>query len=91
MVTKRIKPIIKEAPQSNFFYLNHSLENLFAPPGIEILLSKQAYQKYSWVRQYFQKNHRKVILFGLKNNHFCPLLLVLEFPKIKLASIWETF
>jgi len=64
MVMKNVKIASKKS--ANFFYLNNTLKNIFAPEGVEILESPVAFKKYSWLKKYWQEKPKEGYFIWVK-------------------------
>ncbi len=70
---QNVKLALSQKTSVNFLYLNHHLEKLNAPSGVEILLSPLAYKKYKWVRKYFISPPKEGYFIWVKNQPSHPL------------------
>lgn len=68
---KNVKSVLPK--NANFYYLDHSLKNIFAPDGVEILASNKAYQKYTWLRKYFHQVPKEGYFIWVKKQPQKPL------------------
>ncbi|MGC8944142.1 MAG: SufB/SufD family protein [Minisyncoccia bacterium] len=60
--------------KNNLYYLNHEVLKINPPEGVEILLSKDAYYKYSWTKKYFEGEPKDGYFIWVKKQPKTPLL-----------------
>lgn len=81
MVMKNVK--IAQKKSANFYYLNHTLENLYSPLGVEILESPIAFKKYPWSRKYFDKKPQEGYFIWVKQQPDKPLITCVAISQAK--------
>lgn len=74
------------AQVNNFYYLNHKLLHINPPEGVEILLSQDAYKKYSWTKQYFVKPPVEGYFIWVKKQPSIPLITCVALSQKKISQ-----
>ena len=71
---------------NNLYYLDHKALNIAPPQGVEILLSKEAYQKYSWTKKYFGKEPSDGYFIWVKKQPKVPLVTCVALSQEKIEQ-----
>jgi Fe-S cluster assembly scaffold protein SufB len=71
---------------NNLYYLDHKALNITPPQGVEILLSKEAYQKYSWTKKYFGKEPSDGYFIWVKKQPKVPLVTCVALSQEKIEQ-----
>ncbi|MGC8651049.1 MAG: SufB/SufD family protein [Minisyncoccia bacterium] len=79
---RNVKSVTKKS--ANFYYLNHALVSIYAPFGVEILESFQAYQKYPWAKQYFNQIPKEGYFIWVKKQQSNPLSTCVAISQSKI-------
>jgi uncharacterized protein len=81
MVMKNVRIVPKKS--ANFYYLDHTLKNMFAPEGVEILESPVAFKKYSWLKKYWQQQPKEGYFIWVKQQPEKPLITCVAISRLK--------
>jgi len=84
MVMKNVRIVPKKS--ANFYYLNHTLKNIFAPEGVEVLESPVAFKKYSWIKKYWQQQPKEGYFIWVKQQPKQPLITCVAISRLKTSQ-----
>ena len=77
---------MKNAKSVHFWQVDHKIENIAVVPGNVILPSSQAWQKFKWVKKYFERKPREGYFIWIKKEVDFPLATCINIASPKISQ-----
>ena len=71
---------------AHYWQVDHKVENIIERKGTIVLPSRQAWQKFSWTRKYFQKKPKEGYFIWVKEQPFLPLTTCITLASKKVSQ-----
>jgi len=77
---------MRDVGDVNYWYVDHEVRKVKKEKGVEILQSREAYEKYAWVRKYFERKPREGYFFWIKKSTKIPLVSCISISSKRLRQ-----